>query len=321
MVLAYSPQISWPLPAPAERCHSPLLEAEVKECYSTASASSCKQTQPTALQSCLDLCRAVSPAPVLRPARATSWAFVLAQPPALPSHRGAGQYLTHIISHPTFPAIRDSLLLPCPKMQKQSPIENREQKRSFPTHMNSSPRTHTSAQRPNSSDTDKKLPPGSLRRKKRKQMETRLEECVVLLSPSFPQRSQQRCGFPPGNGDSPCSKRCSCKCRERNSTHFCCRVCCEGLKELTVIHTFTKLQNTSNKAGSQRALFAYRMRRCALFLHNTAFLGLSKPPPASLSKVLWLRHCLREMCKSRRLKSGMQAAVLRWPFTEPLLTC
>lgn len=152
----------------------------------------------------------------------------------------------------------------------------------------------------------------SLRWKKSKQMETRLEECPVLLSPSFPQRSWQHCGFPPRNKDSPCSKRCSCKCRERNSTHFCCRVCCEGLKELTVIHTFTKFQNTSNKAGSQRALFAYRMRRCALFLHNTAFLGLSKPPPAScttsLSKELWLRHCLHEMCKSRRLKCGMQAA-------------
>ena len=96
-------------------------------------------------------------------------------------------------------------------------------------------------------------PPAFINRGKRKQMKIRLKNCFLLIRQRFRRRTQQRCGFLPGNEDVPCSKRCSCKSRERNSTHFCCRVCCRG--ERGLCHSYTHCASQKHKTLVKKTMY------------------------------------------------------------------
>lgn len=122
--------------------------------------------------------------------------------------------------------------------------------------MQKSPWSALVKQQPNSSLPGKNLSQGQphafINRRKRKQIKIRLKNCFFLIRQRFRRRTQQHCGFLPGNEDVPCSKRCSCKSRERNSTHFCCRVCCGGERGLCHSYTFAEAQNTCQENSLSR---------------------------------------------------------------------
>lgn len=156
---------------------------------------------------------------------------------------------------PCLPPHAESKLLPGqPTKKPNQPKLSRDKskirmEKNFATHISSFLGTHAKAPllcigqaQPNSSLPGKKLSQGQphafINRRKRKQMKIALKNCFFLIRQRFRRRTRQRCGFLPGNEDVPCSKRCSCKSRARNSTHFCCRVCCGGERGLCHSYTF-----------------------------------------------------------------------------------